>query len=312
MKRLLTLSLLFLSTIAFGATTTPVQLLNPSGSTAGQAIVSTGPLTAPTWGAPSVSAPTGTLPIANGGTGATSASAARTNLGLGTSATVNTGTSGATVPLLNGANTWAAAQTFSVRPTFNGATPWDSANLGNPASTTGNLSQFALTTSAQLAAVLSDETGTGANVFATSPTLTTPNIVGTSTNNNAAAGSVGEYVTATGGPLSLTSSTTMNLTSISLTAGDWDVSGVIQFGGAGTTVITNEYVGISTTSATLGSIGSVSAIQVSHAASLGDIIPTPVVRLSLSATTTVYLVTNTTFNTSTATATGLIRARRVR
>lgn len=38
------------------------------------------------------------------------------------------------------------------------------------------LSQFAATTSAQLAGVLSDETGTGAAVFGTNPTLTTPNI----------------------------------------------------------------------------------------------------------------------------------------
>jgi len=42
------------------------------------------------------------------------------------------------------------------------------------APTSGNLSQFAATTSAQLAGVLSDETGTGAAVFATSPTLVTP------------------------------------------------------------------------------------------------------------------------------------------
>jgi hypothetical protein len=40
--------------------------------------------------------------------------------------------------------------------------------------TASPLSQFAATTSAQLAGVLTDETGTGANVFATSPTLTTP------------------------------------------------------------------------------------------------------------------------------------------
>lgn len=38
------------------------------------------------------------------------AAAARTTLGLGTAATVNTGTSGETVPLLSGANTWSAAQ----------------------------------------------------------------------------------------------------------------------------------------------------------------------------------------------------------
>jgi hypothetical protein len=41
------------------------------------------------------------------------ATAQRTTLGLGTAATVNTGTSGATIPLLNTANTFSAAQTVS-------------------------------------------------------------------------------------------------------------------------------------------------------------------------------------------------------
>jgi hypothetical protein len=48
--------------------------------------------------------------------------------------------------------------------------------------TTGNLSQFASTTSAQLAGVISDETGTGALVFATSPTFTTSVVGGVSFN----------------------------------------------------------------------------------------------------------------------------------
>lgn len=45
---------------------------------------------------------------------------------------------------------------------------------GGDALTTDPLSQFAATTSAQLRGVLSDETGTGAAVFAESPTLVTP------------------------------------------------------------------------------------------------------------------------------------------
>jgi hypothetical protein len=40
----------------------------------------------------------------------------------------------------------------------------------------GNLSQFGSTTSAQLLSTISDETGSGSLVFATSPTLVTPNI----------------------------------------------------------------------------------------------------------------------------------------
>ena len=45
---------------------------------------------------------------------------------------------------------------------------------GGDALTTDPLSQFAATTSLQLAGVISDETGTGSLVFATSPTLVTP------------------------------------------------------------------------------------------------------------------------------------------
>lgn len=47
---------------------------------------------------------------------------------------------------------------------------------GGDALTSNPLSQFAATTSSQLRGVLSDETGTGAAVFGTSPTLTTPNL----------------------------------------------------------------------------------------------------------------------------------------
>ena len=57
--------------------------------------------------------------------------------------------------------------------------------LSDRASKTGKLSQFAATTSAELAGVISDETGTGALVFATSPALTTPSLgVATATSVN--------------------------------------------------------------------------------------------------------------------------------
>jgi len=50
------------------------------------------------------------------------------------------------------------------------------AEISGNASNSLPLSQFAPTTSAQLAEVLSDETGTGSAVFGTSPTITTPTI----------------------------------------------------------------------------------------------------------------------------------------
>lgn len=52
--------------------------------------------------------------------------------------------------------------------------------IDTKAATSGKLSQFAATTSSELAGVISDETGSGALVFATSPTLVTP-VLGTPT-----------------------------------------------------------------------------------------------------------------------------------
>lgn len=59
------------------------------------------------------------LATSNGGTGATTISTARSNLGLGSSATVNTGTSGSVIPLLSGNNTWGGTQALPVGSTYN-------------------------------------------------------------------------------------------------------------------------------------------------------------------------------------------------
>lgn len=301
MKRILTGLLALVSGVCIAATTVPVQLISPSGSTSGQAILSTGASTAPAWGPVSLSGITGTLAVTNGGTGATTATNARTNLGLGTAATQNTGTSGATLPLLNGANTWSAAQTFSVRPTFNSATPWDSANLAfaTPPAIGG-------TTPAAGAFTTLSATG------AITPSQTA-GIVGTTTNNNANAGSVGEYTSASSSSTSIANNTATNITSVSLTAGDWDVSGVILFAPQTGATATAFFGSISTTSATLGPLGQTYQITpVSITAGNGLITPAPVTRVSIAATTTVYLVGYSTFSGGTVNTTGFIRARRVR
>lgn len=57
-----------------------------------------------------------------------------------------------------------------------GAVTGNAGTVTNGVYTTDNLSVLAATTSAQLAGVISDETGSGLLVFATSPALTTPNI----------------------------------------------------------------------------------------------------------------------------------------
>lgn len=55
-----------------------------------------------------------------------------------------------------------------------GDSTWQTISGGGDALTSSSLAQFAATTSSQLAGVLSDETGSGAACFATSPTLVTP------------------------------------------------------------------------------------------------------------------------------------------
>jgi hypothetical protein len=61
-----------------------------------------------------------------------------------------------------------------------GVLTWVAAAGGGDAQTSGTLAQFAATTSLELKGVISDETGSGALVFATSPTLVTP-LLGTPT-----------------------------------------------------------------------------------------------------------------------------------
>lgn len=122
---------------------------------------------------------TGVVAITNGGTGASTDSAARTNLGLGSAAILNTGAASGNIPLLgtggiSGTNVCTGDNAGAIICT----TPLPTGN----ALTTNPLSQFAATTSAQLAGVLSDETGSGPAVFGTTPSfttnITTPLIIG--------------------------------------------------------------------------------------------------------------------------------------
>lgn len=146
-------------------------------------------------------------------------------------------------------------------------------------------------------------------------------VQGTNTNNAAVAGNVGEYiesVIATGSAVSLTTATGANVTSISLTAGDWDVRGTVHLKAAATTNIMLADVSISTVSATTatatgtyaslsgGSAGLVPNTTVNPSL---HVVPT---RLLLSGTTTVYLVVQSNFTVDTLAAFGAIGARRMR
>lgn len=143
---------------------------------------------------------------------------------------------------------------------------------------------------------------------------------GTTTNDDAATGNIGQITVSevlVGSAVSLTTGTPANVTSISLTAGDWDVDGCVMFVAGGSTTSTAYHATIHTTSATLptkpnkGAYGYVySAGGFTGGSERG--MPTGTIRYSLSSTTTVYLIAQSSFATSTMEAYGYIRARRVR
>ena len=100
---------------------------------------------------------------------------------LGTpSALVGTNITGTAAGLTAGTVTTNANLTGGVTSVGNAATVVTNANLTGAVTSIGNATSLGSFTSANLLAALTDETGTGANVFATSPTLVTP-ILGTPT-----------------------------------------------------------------------------------------------------------------------------------
>lgn len=145
------------------------------------------------------------------------------------------------------------------------------------------------------------------------------NVVGTTTNDDATAGNIGEYITAAvaiGSEVSVTSGAAFNLTSISLTAGDWDVSGAMGFDGNAGTVRTSAKAWASSVSASAPAdmADAQGIVMDSSDANSGQdiVLPTGVRRFSLATTTTIYFSGYAVFSVSTLFAYGRIRARRVR
>lgn len=140
----------------------------------------------------------------------------------------------------------------------------------------------------------------------------TGGIVGTTTNNNANAGSVGEYLSASGGPTSLATTTSTSVGSINLTPGDWDVQAVASYSSSATT-LSQAYVGVSTVLNTLGALGSYTELQFPGGGTTAlQVMTSPVVRVSVSISTLVYATGNVAFSSGTLTMTTALRARRVR
>lgn len=198
-----------------------------------------------------------------------------------------------------------------------------------------NLSDLTNVATALVNLGLGTPTGTGNVVLQTSPTLITPTlgdalatsltfsstsgIIGTTTNDDADAGSVGEFISSNvpiGSAVALTSLVTRDITTIVLSAGDWDVWGSGATNASGGAATTTVEIAINTVSATLPSPSpnsSVSYINVSNpGANNSYILPVAPCRISVAAPTTVYLVMFAGFPSGSVTGYGFICARRVR
>jgi hypothetical protein len=270
MKRLIALAVAaFASAGIYAATLTPIQLLNPAGSTSGQAIISTGASSAPAWG----------------GVGVSGLAAIAANSVIGNATNASAIPTAVTVTGCNGAGQ---------------ALQWTNG--------TGFGCNSNIATS-----------GANTNITSlSSPTITTPNITGVTSGAGAAAGQIGECKSSNvplGSAVSLTTSTTANVTSVSLTAGNWLCYGNVGFGPGGATVTSAEGGWISTTSAAVPTLpnngGEVLMTSLpSTAGGNANTLPVGVTMMNVATTTTTYLEAYAAFATSTQSAYGYINCIR--
>ena len=139
----------------------------------------------------------------------------------------------------------------------------------------------------------------------------TAGIVGTTTNNNANAGAVGEYLIATNSvDTTMHNGTQINIISLNLTPGDWDVegTGAITFSNQGNYITAT----VTLTSLQDPSIPLSGSYQLASSAIFYVMAPTGPLRVSIAAPVPVYLVLSAEFSSGTCTGVGVIRARRVR
>jgi hypothetical protein len=301
---------------ATSGTASPTDLAVASCSTAASALIWTtntgfGCNTSITAAAMPATGLTGTLQAAQepAHTGDVTNSAGNLALAIGatkvTSAMLN-------ADVFSTAHSWAGQQTF-VAPILGTPASGDATNLIGTAAglTTGHVTTNANSTG--------DVTSVGnATTFTGKVGGALGQIPGTATNDNATAGNLGEYVenvVGSGSPIAIVTGTPKTITSIPLTAGDWDVDTVGSFLPAATTSTTGMAVSISGTTNTLDSTpGKIVGLTQPATVTGGtaNSLSIPPYRLSLSGTTTVFLVLLANFSVSTAGGYGIIRARRVR
>lgn len=140
---------------------------------------------------------------------------------------------------------------------------------------------------------------------------------GTTTNDNASAGNVGEFITTNvtqTNAKQITTNSSITLGSVSLTGGDWDCRGTASTVMSNTTTATRLSASLVTTDGVLGTEGTdgTNAVTPVSAGSLGTDLKLGPARFSLASLTTVFLVDGATFATSQLWAYGSVSCRRVR
>lgn len=238
------------------------------------------------------------ITVANGGTGDTSLTAYAVLTG-GTTSTnpvqsiASVGTSGQ-VLTSNGAG---------ALPTFQTATGTGTVNSG-----TANQVAYYATSSTIVS---------GTNAFTVGATGPNGIIVGTNTNNSAASGNVGEYVESV--VSAVTAAATgqyQDTTTISLTAGDWDVTMFVAANTGAVALITEVLGG-----ASIGTAGNAfsDAVAGSNFFDFSSLVSgeqfnasVPSWRVLLSGTTTIRMKMRYQFSGTTPTSSGRLSARRVR
>lgn len=275
------------------------------------------------------SAVTGVLPLANGGTnvaGTTGTGVVNSLLANGSarlaalngvdvtgSVTISTtltvtGTITASGALTVGTTLGVTgAATLSSTLGVTGTSTLGVVNSGNHA-VTGTFSVSSTST-------LTGNTTVGGTLGVTGILTPTGGIKGTTTNNDATALNVGEYLSATSGTVVLASGTAATPTSLSLTAGDWNVWGLMNcYSALSDASLIKIIADLSTTSGGGGiDLSTASILDFSGSGNTLQQYITPLLkrRFSLSGTTTVYLNCLCGFS-SLASCTANIYARRVR
>jgi hypothetical protein len=138
------------------------------------------------------------------------------------------------------------------------------------------------------------------------------NIKGVIDGSNAAAGQIGEYVSNTASSVSVTTGIPLTITTISLTAGDWDIEANLSFGvSSGNPTLSAGWIGVGTGAAPPNTAMGFTQISVNSQIN-GMTFPLSRLRANITTTTIVNLVALCNFTVGTAIVSGQVTARRVR